>query len=168
MTEKFKISLSFLVPKNYLVEVEAENEKEAIKEAIEDYRMVGSGSFEDSIDGECQENFSENCKRGITIEQLEDSTEEDQQKIQSLHDSQGKFGTPEIAVNEEDFEIIDLDLDIDIDSVIDQAVSELTAEEIHEQMKRGEEPDVILASKKIYQQASALKESGKAWFKLKK
>lgn len=164
MTKKYKILLSVLIAKNYQVEVGAENEKEAIKAAIEDYRMVGSGSFEDSIDGECQENFCENSKRGIAIEQLEDSTKDDQQKIQDLHNSQGKFGTIAINEEDEDFEIIDLD----VDSVINQAISQLTAEEIDQQIKRGEEPDVILAGQKIYQQASALEESGKAWFKLNK
>jgi hypothetical protein len=165
MKKKFEIQLSCKIVCNWKIKLEANSEEEAKALAVEEYRHNPQKGEIIELDG-IDEDFDLDEETGIYCEEVEDSTEEDQQKIQSLHDSQGKFGTPKIAVNEEDFEIIDLD--IDVDSVINQAVSELTAEEIHEQIKRGEDPDVILASEKIYQQASALKESGKAWFNLKK
>ncbi len=163
MKKNFKVSLACKIVCNWEIKLEANSEEEAKALAVEEYRHNPQKGEIIELDG-IDEDFDLDEETGIYCEELEDSTEEDQEKIQSLHDSQGKFGTPEIAVNEEDFE----NIDVDVDSVIDQAVSELIAEEIDEQMKRGEEPDVILASQKLFQQECALKKSGKAWFKLKK
>ena len=72
--KKFKISLAVLVPQNYEVEIEAENEEEAIKLAIEDFRNCDgeeAGEIVEYSGAEAQEDFDEDTKSGIDAEEVE-------------------------------------------------------------------------------------------------
>ena len=70
--KKFKISLGVLLQQNYEVEIEAENEEEAIKLGIEAFRDgEESGEIVDFDGAEAEENFDEDTKSGISAEEID-------------------------------------------------------------------------------------------------
>ena len=66
--KNYKVSLAILQPKNYEVEIEAENEEQAIKLAIEDFNYEASGEVVDVDGGELQADFIEDGNIGIFVE----------------------------------------------------------------------------------------------------
>ena len=70
--KKFKISLGVLLQQNYEVEIEAENEEEAIKLGIEAFRDgEESGEIVDFDGAEAEKNFDEDTKIGISAEEID-------------------------------------------------------------------------------------------------
>jgi hypothetical protein len=70
--KKFKISLGVLLQQNYEVEIEAENEEEAIKLGIEAFKDGDErGEIVDFAGAEAEENFDEDTKSGISAEEVE-------------------------------------------------------------------------------------------------
>lgn len=70
--KKFKISLGVLVQQNYEIEIEAENEEEAIKLGIEAFRDGDeTGEIVDFDGAEAEENFDEDTKSGISAEEID-------------------------------------------------------------------------------------------------
>jgi hypothetical protein len=70
--KKFRISLGVLLQQNYEVEIEAENEEEAIKLGIEAFEDGDErGEIVDFSGAEAQKNFDEDTKSGIYAEEIE-------------------------------------------------------------------------------------------------
>lgn len=70
--KKFKISLGVLVQQNYEIEIEAENEEEAIKLGIEAFKDGDErGEIVDFDGAEAQEAFDEDTKSGISAEEID-------------------------------------------------------------------------------------------------
>lgn len=70
--KKFRISLGVLVQQNYEIEIEAENEEEAIKLGIEAFKDGDErGEIVDFDGAEAQEAFEEDTKSGISAEEID-------------------------------------------------------------------------------------------------
>ena len=78
--KKFKISLGVLVQQNYEIEIEAENEEEAIKLGIEAFKDGDErGEIVDFGGAEAQEDFDEDTKSGISAEEVDDCKEDERE-----------------------------------------------------------------------------------------
>ena len=78
--KKFKISLGVLVQQNYEIEIEAENEEEAIKLGIEAFRDGDErGEIVDFAGAEAQEDFDEDNRSGISAEEVDDCKEDERE-----------------------------------------------------------------------------------------
>lgn len=68
----YKISLAVKIPANYEIEVKAKNQKEAIRQAVDDFYYNLSGEFVeiDNTAGEVDFNIDNAENNGIYVEKL--------------------------------------------------------------------------------------------------